>query len=99
MLVARAVPLARSAVSLPAGLARFRFLSFVVLTTIGSAVWNGVLIGLGWALDDAWQNVEERMSGLDRRGRSPWPWSRRALALVVARRRARRAPATESSAR
>ena len=64
VLVARAVPLARSAVSLPAGLARFRFLSFVVLTTIGSAVWNGVLIGLGWALDDAWQNVEERMSGL-----------------------------------
>jgi membrane protein DedA with SNARE-associated domain len=64
VLVARAVPLARSAVSLPAGLARFRFLPFVVLTTIGSAAWNGVLIGLGWALDDAWQGVEERTSGL-----------------------------------
>jgi membrane protein DedA with SNARE-associated domain len=50
-------------VSLPAGLARFPFLPFVVLTTIGSAVWNGVLIGLGWALDDAWSGVEERMSG------------------------------------
>ena len=35
VLVARAVPLARSAVSLPAGLARFPFLPFVVLTTIG----------------------------------------------------------------
>ena len=57
VLVARAVPLARSAVSLPAGLARFRFLSFVVLTTMGSAVWNGVLIGLGWALEDAWHGV------------------------------------------
>jgi membrane protein DedA with SNARE-associated domain len=64
VLVARAVPLARSAVSLPAGLARFPFLPFVALTTIGSAAWNGVLIGLGWALDDAWQGVEERMSGL-----------------------------------
>jgi membrane protein DedA with SNARE-associated domain len=89
VLMARAVPLARSAVSLPAGLARFRFLPFVVLTTIGSAVWNGVLIGLGWALDDAWRGVEERMSGtsvvvvaLAVAGAAVW--------VVVARRRRRR---------
>ena len=87
VLVARAVPLARSAVSLPAGLARFRFLSFVVLTTIGSAVWNGALIGLGWALDDAWQNVEERMSGLTVAVLGRRPARRPPLALVVARRR------------
>ena len=96
VLVARAVPLARSAVSLPAGLARFRFLSFVVLTTIGSAVWNGVLIGLGWALDDAWQNVEERMSGLNVAVLAVAVVAA-ALALVVARRRSRRRPATEPS--
>jgi membrane protein DedA with SNARE-associated domain len=63
VLVARFVPLVRSAVSVPAGLARFPFVPFVVLTAIGSAFWNGVLIGLGWALDDAWHQVEERMSG------------------------------------
>lgn len=63
VLVARAVPLARSAVSVPAGLARFPFGRFLVLTAIGSAIWNGALIGAGWALGDAWQRVEERVSG------------------------------------
>jgi membrane protein DedA with SNARE-associated domain len=95
VLVGRAVPLARSAVSLPAGLARLRLIPFLVLTAVGSAAWNGVLIGLGWALDDAWRSVEERMSGV----------SAAALAavavaavgwLVVSRRRARRASAAES---
>ena len=98
VLVARAVPLARSAVSLPAGLARFRFLSFVVLTTLGSAVWNGVLIGLGWALEDAWHGVEERMSGVTVVVLAAGV-AAAAVWLVVARRRARRAPVTESSAR
>jgi membrane protein DedA with SNARE-associated domain len=63
VLIARAVPLARSAVSVPAGLARFPFWRFIVLTAIGSAIWNGALIGAGWALGDAWQRVEERVSG------------------------------------
>ena len=63
VLVGRAIPLARSAVSLPAGLGRFPFVKFLVLTTIGSAAWNMTLIGLGWALEDSWRTVEERMSG------------------------------------
>jgi membrane protein DedA with SNARE-associated domain len=63
VLVARAVPVARSVVSLPAGLARFGVVPFVVLTTLGSAVWNGALIGLGWALDDAWHRVEDAVGG------------------------------------
>ena len=96
VLVARAVPLARSAVSLPAGLARFRFLSFVVLTTLGSAVWNGVLIGLGWALEDAWHEVEARMGGVTLAFLVVAVVAA-ALALVVARRRSRRRPATEPS--
>jgi len=61
VLVARAVPLARTAVSLPAGLARFPLPRFVVLTTIGSLAWNSVLIGLGWALGDAWRDVERTL--------------------------------------
>jgi membrane protein DedA with SNARE-associated domain len=63
VLVGRAVPLARSTVSLPAGLARFPLGRFLVLTTLGSTAWNATLIGLGWALDDSWRSVEERMSG------------------------------------
>lgn len=64
VLVGRAVPLARSAVSLPAGLGRFHFGKFLALTALGSAAWNATLIGIGWALDDSWRKVEERMSGV-----------------------------------
>jgi membrane protein DedA with SNARE-associated domain len=63
VLACRAIPLVRSTVSLPAGLARYPLPRFVVLTTIGSAIWNATLIGIGWALDDQWTAVEERMSG------------------------------------
>lgn len=92
VLCARAVPLVRSAVSLPAGLARFRIVPFVLLTTLGSAVWNGVLIGLGWALDDAWQRVEERMSGASIAVLAILV-AAGAVWFIVARRRARRTPA------
>ena len=92
VLVGRAVPLARTAVSLPAGLARFPVRRFLVLTTIGSLAWNAVLIGIGWALDDSWRHVESVMGpasiavvvGLIATGLTLWGLSRR---------RARRDPA------
>ena len=92
VLVGRAVPLARSVVSLPAGLARYRVVRFLVLTTIGSAVWNGALIGLGWWLDDAWRSVEDRMSGVSV-AVAVVALLGGAVALLVARRRTRRAQA------
>lgn len=61
VLVCRAVPLARTAVSLPAGLARMPAGRFAVLTTIGSLAWNAVLIGLGWALGESWRDVERAL--------------------------------------
>jgi len=61
ILAARAIPLARTAISVPAGLARYPVGRFAVLTLIGSLAWNGVLIGIGWALNDAWRKVESTM--------------------------------------
>lgn len=58
VLVARVVPLARSIVSIPAGTAKMPLPRFLVLTTIGSAAWNGILIGAGVALGANWQVVE-----------------------------------------
>jgi membrane protein DedA with SNARE-associated domain len=52
--VARLMPLARSFVSLPAGHARIALGPFVVMTTIGCAIWAvafallGLLAGTGW---------------------------------------------------
>lgn len=57
VLGARVVPFARSVVSIPAGTSRMPLLRFAILTTIGSAVWNAVLIGAGYALGANWERV------------------------------------------
>ncbi|MFR9805423.1 DedA family protein [Pseudonocardia sp. RS010] len=58
VLAARCVPLIRSVVSIPAGLARMPLWRFTVLTAVGSGVWNAVFLGLGWLLGENWQQVE-----------------------------------------
>jgi membrane protein DedA with SNARE-associated domain len=57
VLFARLVPVARSIVSIPAGTMEMPVLRFVVLTTLGSAVWNSVLIGAGVVLGANWHAV------------------------------------------
>lgn len=53
----RFVPLVRSLISLPAGMAHMPLPRFIVLTTAGSAIWNVVLIWLGALFGDAWETV------------------------------------------
>lgn len=57
VLFARVVPIARSIVSVPAGAMEMPIPRFLILTTIGSAVWNAVLIGAGVALGANWDRV------------------------------------------
>lgn len=54
----RCVPVLRSVVSIPAGMAGMPLVKFSVLTAIGSGVWNAVFIGAGWALAEQWQRIE-----------------------------------------
>ncbi|MEK6437852.1 DedA family protein [Pseudonocardia sp. T1-2H] len=61
VLLGRCVPLIRSIVSIPAGLARMPLWRFTALTAIGSGVWNAVFIGLGWYLGENWDQVEGAM--------------------------------------
>ena len=58
VLVCRVVPIVRSLISIPAGIRRMPILPFIGYTTLGSGVWNTVLIGAGWALGDNWEEVE-----------------------------------------
>ncbi|WP_328468396.1 DedA family protein [Actinoplanes sp. NBC_00393] len=58
VLGARCVPIVRSLISLPAGVARMPLSRFVLFTAIGSGIWNGALIGAGWLLADNWERVE-----------------------------------------
>jgi len=54
----RFIPLVRSIVSVPAGLERMAIPRFVVLTFIGSGIWNAVFITAGWILGDNYERVE-----------------------------------------
>ena len=57
VLIGRLVPTVRSVISIPAGLARMPLGPFVVYTALGSGLWNGLLIGLGWWLGAQWQQA------------------------------------------
>lgn len=47
---------------------------FTVSTGVGSAVWNGALIGIGYALGSNWQNAQSHNSLLPVLGvRHSWP--------------------------
>jgi membrane protein DedA with SNARE-associated domain len=59
VLIGRVVPLVRSLVSIPAGIARMPVLKFVIFTALGSTVWNTALIGAGWLLGEQWARVED----------------------------------------
>ena len=53
----RLVPGARSLVSLPAGLSEMPPIRFVLLTALGSALWNAALVGAGWILGRNYDKV------------------------------------------
>lgn len=59
VLLGRLVPIVRSLVSVPAGVERMPLGRFVVLTTIGSAAWNTVLVLAGYLLGEQWHRVED----------------------------------------
>jgi membrane protein DedA with SNARE-associated domain len=54
----RMVPVFRSFVSIPAGVERMPVASFVLLTTLGSAIWNTAFILAGYLLGENWHVVE-----------------------------------------
>lgn len=54
----RMVPLFRSFISLPAGVERMHFPKFLLLTTLGSLIWNTVFVSAGYLLGENWHRVE-----------------------------------------
>jgi membrane protein DedA with SNARE-associated domain len=55
--IARLIPGLRTIISFPAGAAKMNLTKFIVYTTAGCLLWNGILIYLGWFLGKNWVEV------------------------------------------
>lgn len=55
--ICRFVPIVRSLISIPAGMTKMNFGLFILLTTIGTLIWNTVLVLCGYYLGENWSYV------------------------------------------
>lgn len=53
----RCIPVIRSLISIPAGMAKMPLLEFTIYTTLGSALWNTILVLLGSTMGKNWHKV------------------------------------------
>jgi membrane protein DedA with SNARE-associated domain len=100
VLIARLVPVLRTFISLPAGVARMRFGRFTIYTTIGCAIWSFAFVAAGYWLGASWHQIERivrpfsvALALLFALGVAWWIWRR-----VRAVRAARVSPAPEPDA-
>ncbi len=57
VLFCRCIPIVRSLISIPAGMSKMPLVPFLVLTTVGSAVWNTLLVYLGALAGNSWEKI------------------------------------------
>jgi membrane protein DedA with SNARE-associated domain len=65
VLVGRVTPVARSFVSIPAGVFESPLVRYTILTAIGSAVWCFAWAGAGWGLGASWEGVHKGWAYVD----------------------------------
>ncbi|MEK5058955.1 DedA family protein [Paenibacillus shunpengii] len=61
VLFCRMIPLIRSLISIPAGMSNMKFGLFLLFTTIGTVIWNTILVMVGAALGENWHSITEFM--------------------------------------
>jgi membrane protein DedA with SNARE-associated domain len=61
VLFCRFVPIVRSLISIPAGSAKMNLGVFLVFTTIGTTIWNTVLVWLGVLAGESWERIAQYM--------------------------------------
>ncbi|MED4401250.1 DedA family protein [Metabacillus fastidiosus] len=57
----RMVPLIRSLISIPAGMSNMKFSLFLIFTTAGTLIWNIVLVMVGAAVGESWEDIVHYM--------------------------------------
>lgn len=60
VLLCRCVPILRSLISIPAGMAGMKMAVFLPFTVLGSFLWNVILVNLGVIAGGAWEQVVEK---------------------------------------
>lgn len=55
--ICRMIPLVRSLISIPAGVSHMKFSAFILLTTLGTLIWNVILISVGVLLGENWEKI------------------------------------------
>lgn len=65
VLIARVVPIARSVISIPAGISRMPLGRFLLFTVVGTLPWNMALIWGGLVLGEHWVVVREYVQPLE----------------------------------
>lgn len=63
--VGRVTPVARSFISIPAGVFRHRLGRYTVLTAVGSTLWCLAFAGAGWALGSRWEEFHHGFRYVD----------------------------------
>ena len=65
ILIGRFLPVVRHVISIPAGIARMPLRTFWLQTFIGSTIWGGFLIILGYQLGENWEAVAGKLKRMD----------------------------------
>ncbi|QED49266.1 DedA family protein [Cytobacillus dafuensis] len=57
----RLVPLIRSLISIPAGMSHMNIWLFLIFTTLGTTIWNVILVNIGAAVGASWEDIVKYM--------------------------------------
>ena len=65
ILIGRFLPVIRHVISIPAGIARMPVRDFLLQTFLGSTVWGGTLIMLGYVVGANWESFSKSLAHVD----------------------------------
>lgn len=63
--IGRLLPVVRTFISLPAGIARVKLVPFLIYSFVGSVIWTYILAYFGMKLGENWNTLRDKLHGFD----------------------------------
>ena len=63
--IGRMLPVVRTFISLPAGIARVKLVPFLIYSFVGSFIWTYILAYFGMKLGENWNTLRDKLHGFD----------------------------------